>query len=471
MKLTFHGAAQTVTGSQHLLEVNDHRILLDCGLYQGKRKESDRRNRNLPFDPASIDVLVLSHAHIDHSGNIPNLVKAGFKGDVVCTFATRDLCAAMLRDSGHIQERDAEYVNKKRLKRGEPPVEPIYTEEDAIRSLDHFLAIGYERPYTLLPGVTLTFYDAGHMLGSAIVALDIVDEAAGRNLRLVFSGDLGRPDTPILRDPTRLDAADVLIMESTYGGRTHPPIDESEKELEQAINETYQRGGKVIIPAFAVGRTQQLVYTLNRLFHARDIPDMPIFVDSPLAVNVTNVFRLHPEAYDRETLDYMTTKDPDGEVFGFSKLRYVRHVEQSKELNFLSEPAVIVSASGMVEHGRILHHVKNNVEDPNSTILIVGWQAPNTLGRRLVERAGEVRIFGETYKRRAQVRVLNGFSGHADHDGLLNWVRALRRRPEHVFLVHGEPDAAKALAAGLKDDLGFKSGQVRIPAMHQIFEV
>jgi metallo-beta-lactamase family protein len=471
MKITFHGAAQTVTGSQHLLEVNGHRILLDCGLYQGRRKESEQRNRNLPFDPASIDVLVLSHAHIDHSGNIPNLVKAGFKGDVVCTFATRDLCAAMLRDSGNIQERDAEYVNKKRLKRGEPPVDPLYTEEDAIHSLGCFLAIGYERPYTLLPSVTLTFYDAGHMLGSAMVALDIADEEAGRDLRLVFSGDVGRPGTPILRDPTRLDAADVVIMESTYGGRTHPPIDASEKELEEAINETYKRGGKVIIPAFAVGRTQQLVYTLNKLFHAHDIPDMPIFVDSPLAVNVTNVFRLHPEAYDRETLDYMTREDPDGDVFGFPRLRYVRQVEQSKELNFLREPAVIISASGMIEHGRILHHVKNNVGDPRSTILIVGWQAPDTLGRKLVEGAREVRIFGETYQRQAQVRVLNGFSGHADHDGLLNWMRAFRHRPGRVFLVHGEPDSAEALAAGLKGDLGFKPNQVHIPAMHQVFKV
>ena len=470
MKITFHGAAQTVTGSQHLVEVDGHRILLDCGLYQGSRKESDRRNRNLPFDPASVDVLVLSHAHIDHSGNIPNLIKAGFKGDVVCTFATRDLCAAMLRDSGNIQERDVEYVNKKRLRRGEPPVEPIYTEEDAIHALGCFLAIGYERPYTLLPGVTLTFYDAGHMLGSAMVALDFADDE-GRDRRLVFSGDVGRPDTPILRDPARLDAADVVIMESTYGGRTHPPIDESEKELEQAINETYRRGGKVIIPAFAVGRTQQLVYTLNKLFHAHDIPDMPIFVDSPLAVNVTNVFRLHPEAYDRETLDYMTKEDPDGDVFGFPRLRYVRQVEQSKELNFLREPAVIISASGMIEHGRILHHVKNNIEDPRSMILIVGWQAPDTLGRSLVEGASEVRIFGETYQRRAQVRVLNGFSGHADHDGLLNWVRAFQRRPEQIFLVHGELESAEALAAGLRDDLGYKPGQVRIPAMHQVFKV
>ena len=470
MKITFHGAARTVTGSQHLIEVNGHQLLLDCGLYQGSRKESDRRNRNLPFDPASVDVLVLSHAHIDHSGNIPNLIKAGFKGDVVCTFATRDLCAAMLRDSGNIQERDVEYVNKKRLRRGEPPVEPIYTEEDAIHALGCFLAIGYERPYTLLPGVTLTFYDAGHMLGSAMVALDFADDE-GRDRRLVFSGDVGRPDTPILRDPARLDAADVVIMESTYGGRTHPPIDESEKELEQAINETYRRGGKVIIPAFAVGRTQQLVYTLNKLFHAHDIPDMPIFVDSPLAVNVTNVFRLHPEAYDRETLDYMTKEDPDGDVFGFPRLRYVRQVEQSKELNFLREPAVIISASGMVEHGRILHHVKNNIEDPRSMILIVGWQAPDTLGRSLVEGASEVRIFGETYQRRAQVRVLNGFSGHADHDGLLNWVRAFQRRPEQIFLVHGELESAEALAAGLKDDLGYKPGQVRIPAMHQVFKV
>ena len=351
MRISFHGAAQTVTGSQHLVEVNGKRILLDCGLFQGRRADARKRNRNFPFDPTSIDAMVLSHAHIDHSGNIPNLCKQGFDGNIVATPATRDLCAAMLRDSGHIQERDAEYVNRKRDK-GEPPVEPIYTEVDAINSLKHFLTIHYERTYQLMPGVTVTFYDAGHMLGSAIVALDIEDEDEKRDIRLVFSGDLGRPTMPLLRSLTKLDEADVLIMESTYGGRHHPPIAESEADLKKVINETCKRGGKVIVPAFAVGRTQQLVYYLNRLYHGEEIPtDLPVFVDSPLAVNVTDIFRLHPDAYNDDTLNYLTNEDPDGDIFGFPRLKYIRHVEDSKALNDLKEPAVIISASGMAEFG------------------------------------------------------------------------------------------------------------------------
>lgn len=465
MKITFHGAAQTVTGSQHLIEVNGNRILLDCGLYQGKRKESYERNKRLPFDASSVDVLVLSHAHIDHSGNIPNLVSSGFQGDIICTFATRDLCSAMLRDSGHIQEKDAEYVNKKRERRGEPPVEPIYTQMDAIRSLSWFIGMGYGRPRLLTPDITLTLCDAGHMLGSAIVVLDIADHETRRDLRLVFSGDLGRPGIPILRDPATLDEADVLLLESTYGGRFHPSPEESEEELKDVVIRTYNRGGKVIIPAFAVGRTQELVCALNRLHHSQAIPNVPVFVDSPLAVDVTNIFRLHPEAYNEKTVLYMTEEDPDGDIFGFSRLRYVRQAEQSKELNSLREPAIIISASGMAEHGRILHHLKNNIEDPHNTVLIVGWQAPDTLGRRLVEKAETVRIFGEEYHRRSEVVVLNGFSGHADHKNLVEWAGAFKRRPEQVFLVHGEPDAAARLADSLQAEVGYRS--VEIPSLHQ----
>ena len=470
MRLTFHGAAETVTGSQHLLEVNGQRILLDCWLFQGRRQEIYDRNRNLPFEATSIDAMVLSHAHIDHSGNIPNLVKSGFKGSIVCTFATRDLCAAMLRDSGMIQERDVEYVNKKRKRKGEPPIEPIYTQVDAIRALGSFVGIGYERPYELGPGITVTLYDAGHMLGSSIVVLDIDDQETGEQRRVVFSGDLGRPEMPILRDPVFLHEADVVIVESTYGGRTHPPLEESEEDLEDLIVRTYKRGGKLLIPAFAVGRTQQIVYTLNKLHHARDIPDLPVFVDSPLAVNITDIFRLHPEAYNDETMEYLAYTDPDGDIFGFPKLRYVRQVEQSKEINFVRGPAVIISASGMVEHGRILHHLKNNIDDPNSVVLIVGWQAPHTLGRRLVDRDENVRIFGEEYRRLIRVEVLNGFSGHADHEGLVEWVGKFdRERLKHVFLVHGESEAAHALAAALRDDLHVKN--VEIPELHQSFEL
>ncbi|MBP8974639.1 MAG: MBL fold metallo-hydrolase, partial [Anaerolineae bacterium] len=317
MNLTFHGAVRTVTGSQHLIEVNGQRLLLDCGLYQGARRESFERNRNLPFDAASIDVMVLSHAHIDHSGNIPNLVKAGFRGDIVCTFATRDLCSTMLLDSAYIHERDAEFVNKKRARRNEPPIQPLYTANDAVTSLEYFNAIGYHRPRQILPGVTVTLLDAGHMLGSTIVVLDIEDRDTGRDVRLVFSGDLGREGIPIIRDPETVEHADVLILESTYGGCHHEPYQDSEKRLEQIVRQTYRRGGALIIPAFAVGRTQQLVYSLHKMMVARDIPMLPVFVDSPLAINATAVFRLHPEAYDAEIRQFMLD---EGDPFGFDSL-------------------------------------------------------------------------------------------------------------------------------------------------------
>ena len=466
MKITFHGAARTVTGSQHLIEVNDQRLLLDCGLYQGSRKEAFDRNRNLPFDAASVDAMILSHAHIDHSGNIPNLVKSGFRGDVMCTFATRDLCSTMLLDSAHIQERDVEFVNKKRARQGEPPVEPIYNVEDAVNALEYFNAVGYHRQREVLPGIYVTFLDAGHMLGSAIVVLDIEDRDANRDVRLVFSGDLGRKGIPIIRDPEYVDHADVLIMESTYGNRTHEPYFDSEKKLERIINETYKRGGAIIIPAFAVGRTQQLVYTLHKLMVAHDIPRLPVYVDSPLAINTTSVFRLHPEAYDAEIREFMLS---EGDPFGFDSLRYARSVEQSKELNFLREPFIVISASGMAEHGRVLHHLRNRIGDPENTILIVGWQAPNTLGRRLVEGEKVVRIFGEEHKVRARVEVINGFSGHADRNELLEWTGAINKRPRRTFLVHGEEASAFALRDALQDELGFE--EVAVPEMQQSFTV
>jgi len=466
MKITFHGAARTVTGSQHLIEVNDQRILLDCGLYQGKRAESRARNLHLPFEPASIDAMVLSHAHIDHSGNIPTLVKNGFKGDIVCTFATRDLCSTMLMDSGSIHERDAEFLNKKRARSGEPPIEPLYTIEDAVNSLESFAAVGYHRQREIAPGVHVTFLDAGHMLGSAIVALDIEDRDAGRDVRLVFSGDLGRAETPILRDPETVSHADVLLLESTYGSREHEAVFDSEKKLERVVNETYRRGGALIVPAFAVGRTQQLVYTLHRMIVQRDIPAVPIFVDSPLAINATSVFRLHPEAYDDEIRAFMLA---EGDPFGFDTLIYTRSVEQSKELNFRRDPFVVISASGMAETGRILHHLRNRIEDPKNTVLIVGWQAPDTLGRRLVDGVSPVRIFGEEYTVRAQIEMINGFSGHADRSELIAWARAIAKRPRRTFLVHGELDSAEALAQGLRDEAGYEN--VAIPELHQSFSV
>jgi metallo-beta-lactamase family protein len=450
----------------HLLTANGSRILLDCGLFQGRRQESFERNRTLPFEARSIDTLVLSHAHIDHSGNIPTLVKNGFKGNIYATPASRDLCSAMLRDSGHIQEYDAQFVNKKRARKGLPPVEPLYTIEDATASLRQFIGLGYDRPLSIAPGVTLTFRDAGHILGSAIVVLDI--EKDRNTQRLVFTGDLGRKGMPILKDPVVVQNVDYYISESTYGDRVHDPIETTNKELRDVVVDTHRRGGKVIVPAFSVGRTQELVYALHRLTKARDIPSLPIFVDSPLSVNVTEIFRLHPECFDQEVNQFLASsngRDP----FGFHRLTYVRSVEGSKELNFLREPAIIISASGMCEAGRILHHLKNNIEDPRNTVLIVGWQAPHTLGRRLVEHRPTVKIFGEEYSLKARVETINGFSAHADRTELLEYVQQMGAgRLKIAFVVHGEEPSSLALADGLRE-LGVK--HVTVPKPGETIEL
>lgn len=464
MQITFHGAARTVTGSQHLLEVNGKRILLDCGTYQGKRSEARQRNAHLPFDPKTIDLVILSHAHIDHSGNLPSLVKGGFQGEIICTYATRDLCTSMLQDSGHIQERDAEYVNRKVHKHGEPPVEPIYTLEDAIKTLNYFYPMPYDRSREIAPGISVTLIDAGHMLGSATVCLYIEDQTTKRPVRLVFSGDIGRAGLPIIRDPHTVDAADILIMESTYGDRTHPPAEDTENMLGQIINRTYQRGGAVVIPSFAVGRTQQLVYTFQKLVADNRIPALPIYVDSPLAVSVSSTFRNHPECYDDEILDYMRIySDPD--PFEFYNLTYTRSVEESKALNTKTDPFIVISASGMMEAGRILHHLRNRISDPKNTILIVGWQAPNTLGRRLVDKEKQVKIFGEPHTVRAEVVKLNGLSGHADSNELVAWARAIQQPPQQTYLVHGEVEPATHLAKRLQNEVGLS--KVHVPNLHE----
>jgi metallo-beta-lactamase family protein len=459
MQLTFHGAVNTVTGSKHLLEVNGTKILLDCGFFQGRRAESYEQNQHFPFDASEIDILILSHAHIDHSGAIPNLIKRGFTGDIICTSATRDLCATMLPDSGYIQERDVEYINKHRKRKKLPLVEPIYTQADAHDALNYFTTRNYHRPREIAKGVTLTFHDAGHMLGSAITQLDIIDHDDNREKCLVFSGDLGREGIPIIRDPEVLHGCDILIMESTYGNRTHEPYFDSQKKLERIVTETYQKGGSIIMPSFAVGRTQQLVFTLHQLMEAGDIPRIPIFVDSPLAIDATAVFRLHPEVYDDEIRAFM---EANGNPFGFDDLTYVRKHADSKRLNFLRDPCIIISASGMAEFGRILHHLANRIGDPNNTILITGWQAPYTLGRRLVDGAEQVRIFGKEFERKAKVEVLNGFSGHADQNELTSWVGAMHQRPERVFLVHGELDSAQNLQRILENK--FFDMRVTIPS-------
>jgi metallo-beta-lactamase family protein len=454
MKLTFLGAAQTVTGSMHLLEVNGHRLLLDCGLYQGHRREAFERNRGFPFDPDTIDALILSHAHIDHSGNIPSLVRHGFRGEIFTTSATRDLCGTMLLDSAHIQEKDAEYLNK-RHKHG-TKVEPLYTMRDAVASLAFFHGVSYHRPFTPIPGVTAEFLDAGHILGSAITIMDINEE--GRETRLVFTGDLGRDGLAVIRDPERVYKADYLISESTYGGRSRHPADDIEQELQDVVTHTARKGGKVIIPAFSVGRTQEIVYNLHQLADAGRIPEIPIFVDSPLSTNVTEVFRHHADCYDEETCKLL---QDSGDPFGFGLLHYTRDVDESKRLNNTNVPCVIISASGMCETGRILHHLKNAITEPKNTILIVSFQAEGTLGQRLVERQQQVSIFGHQYTRRAEVAVINGFSAHADKDELLAWMANFDDDLKRVFLVHGNLDQAEMLAGGIKEQ---REVPVTIPA-------
>ena len=467
MKLTFHGATREVTGSMHLLEVNDRRILLECGLYQGRRADTYKRNLNFPFDPASIDTLVLSHAHIDHSGNIPNLVKQGFKGNIWCTSATRNLSTYMLLDSGHIQEQDVLYLNKKKRRKGEPPVEPIYTRQDAQESLDQFIGVGLYRSVTIADGVDLTFHNAGHILGATIVQLDVEERSSGNRRRIVFSGDLGRKDVSILNQPDPLTETDILIMESTYGNRLHEPYVQAAKKLRRIVNETARRGGKVIIPSFAVGRTQEIVYALNKLDAQGDIPTLPVYVDSPLAVNATDVFRMHPEAWNPEVQEFLV-EGRRRSPFDYAEVEYVRNVRRSKQLNNLYTPAVIISASGMAESGRILHHLKNNIGDPANTILIVSFMAEHTLGRRIKDGAKQVRIFGEEYDVRANVESIDGYSAHADQTELLGWADSFdRSRLQQMFLVHGEADAAETLATKLRAQ---DMDPITIPRLHQSFE-
>jgi len=463
MRITFHGAARAVTGSRHLIEVNGYRILLDCGLFQGRRDEAELRNREYPFDPAAVDALVLSHAHIDHSGAIPALIKQGFRGTVHATLATADLCSYMLRDSGHIQEKDAEFANKRMARRGNhhAPREPLYTVADAERALTHFSAHAYYRPFQILPGISVTFHDAGHILGSAIVRLDLEEE--GRARSIVFSGDLGRPRLPIIRDPDRVAVDDVLIMESTYGDREHESIEDAAGRLAGIVNLVAGRKGKLIIPAFAVGRTQEIVYELMILLRDGKIPAVPIFVDSPLAVNATEVFGRHPECFDEEIRAIL--RGP-GDPFGLSRMHYLVSVEESMALNTAPGPCIIISASGMMEAGRILHHLRNSVADPRNAILIVGFQAENTLGRRLLRGDKEVNIFGEPHAVEAEVYVMNEYSAHADRDELLAWCRGNHGQPADLFVVHGEEEQALALAGHLRAE---GPARVHVPRLHEAF--
>ncbi len=459
MRITFWGAARTVTGSMHEVRVNGKRFILDCGLYQGRRKEAAERNNVFPFPPSALDGVILSHAHLDHTGNVPTLVKKGFRGPIYATPATVDLCAAMLKDSGHIQEKDAAWLNKRQQRRkalgvaaGNGEVEPLYTEEDAGKAMEHFCPVPVYTLTELAPELSYEALDAGHILGSSAVLLHC--QCGGRRIEAAYSGDVGRPNQVIVRDPDRLPGIDYLIMESTYGDRLHHDTESVEKKLADAVNRACGRGGKIIVPAFAVGRTQQLIYLLHGLVDKKRIPSIPIFVDSPLAIETTKIFRKHAECYDAEASRYLlNNRDP----FGFPNLRYVSEVGESKALNDLRGPLMIISASGMCEAGRILHHLKNNIEDPRNIVLITGFMAENTLGRKIVEKMPEVPIFGEPYRLRAEVVKLNELSGHADQRELLAWLEPMAKGLKKIFLVHGEPAQSAALAKAIGERFGIET--------------
>ncbi len=446
MKITFYGGAREVTGSKHLIEADGKRLLLDCGLFQGHRDEANEKNRHLPFDPATLDAVILGHAHIDHSGNLPSLVKNGFQGPIYSTKPTDDLCQYMLADSAYLQERDVEFVNRKREKAGLPPIEPIYTLSDALEAVHQFVPRAYSHWFAVTPSIKAIFRDAGHILGSAIVELAIGGPTNCH--RIAYVVDLGRKNLPLLKDPEQVKAADTLIIESTYGNRLHEPIENAKAELAEVVNETIRRGGKLLIPSFAMERTQEIIYFLHELHLENRIPNIPIIIDSPLAINVTQVFRRNLSFLDKAAQELIAERE---DPFGFGKVRYTRLVEDSKKLNNDPRPMIIISASGMCEAGRILHHLRNNIGDKRNTILAVGYMAENTLGRKIIDHINPVKIFGEEHQVRAQVKVLNSFSAHADKDDLVKYVKRCGKRLKRVFIVHGEEQQSLEFQTALKE--------------------
>ena len=460
MKISFLGAAREVTGSKHLITTkHGKKLLLDCGMYQGKGMETDSLIRNLGFDPASIDHIILTHAHIDHSGLIPYIYKLGFKGSVICTSATRDLCAHMLADAGYIQEHDTRTFNKKLSRKGKEPVEPLFTKEDASECMELFIGVAYNRKLTIDPYLRVKFTNTGHMLGSAVANIEIIEDGVTR--RIAYTGDIGRLSSRILRSPDPFPQAEILITESTYGNRLHSGWSQSEEELLEVVDETcIKKGGKLIIPSFSVGRTQEIVYTLNNLFNEKRLPLVDIFVDSPLALNVTEVFRLHPECFNGQVLDVMD-KDPD--PFGFNSLHYIRSHEESKKLNSHKKPCIIISASGMMEAGRVKHHLANNISDPRNTILAVGYCSPTTLGARILRGDKTVSIHGNPYLVRADVKRIESFSGHGDYEEMIGFLNCQDKEAlKHVFLVHGEYEAQTFYKVQLEKE-GYNN--ISIPAV------
>jgi metallo-beta-lactamase family protein len=461
--LTSFGGAREVTGSRHLLATEKARVLVDCGMFQGRREEAYEKNRHLAFSAYSLAACVNTHGHLDHCGAYPILVREGFSGDILATPATRDIAGLVLLDSARIQAHDARFLERQQGKRPQPwrkVYPPLYSEKEAQEALDRYVTAAYHRPFPLAPGITATLYDAGHILGSALVHMEVQDGA--EPLSVGFTGDLGRAGLPILRDPELLPPVDYLICESTYGDRLHDDIGTAEDELAQVIRETAAKGGRVIIPAFAVERTQELIYCLHRLHDAGRIPSIPVFVDSPMAVSATAIFRAHPECFDSQTVEQFL--DNGASPFAFDSLTYVTRPEDSKRLNDLAVPCIIIASAGMCEAGRILHHLRNGVGDPRNTVLIVGFMAENTLGRALADRRPEVTIFGEKHPLRARVKILNAFSAHADYREIGNYVSRLdARRLKAVFLVHGEPAAQEALRRHLLG-LGAPKAAILSPA-------
>lgn len=446
MFLEFYGAAGQVTGSLHRVNVNGADVLLDCGLFQGHRNESNALNRQVPRWAVGAACAVLSHAHLDHSGNLPSLVKSGFEGNIFCTPATRDLCSVMLRDSAVIQESDARYLNK-RAKKGDAPVEPLYGVRDAEATVAQMISVPYHRPMTVAPGATLTFFDAGHVLGSAMVQLDLKE--AGKSTRLLFTGDVGRAELPLLQSPEVVEGVDLLLMESTYGDRDHPPFDAIDDELARIINETVARGGRVFIPTFALERAQEVLFALERLHERGKAPDVPIYIDSPLAIAVTEIYKLHPDALDESVRRRIIERN---DPFSPPGLHYVSDARDSKSLQISGKPCVVIAGSGMCEGGRILHHFREGLGDPRNAVVVVGFMAQHTLGRRLVEGRREVKIFGVEREVRATVHELNGLSAHAGRRDLVALVRAALKvgNVRRVALVHGEDQARDALKSELE---------------------
>jgi metallo-beta-lactamase family protein len=459
LRIAFEGAARTVTGSRHWIQWGERGWLFDCGLFQGHRAEADRVNRRFRFDPAGLDSVVVSHAHLDHIGNLPTLVGAGFAGPIHATTATADLARVMLPDSAFLMEKDFEHLRKHgRI----PSATPLYTPADVERTLSSLRTNRYHQPWDLLEDVRVEAYDAGHILGSALTVFEFKN-GQGR-FRLGMSGDLGRPDRPILRDPETHAGVDALVMESTYGDRLHPPAEETERQLAEVVRRTAERGGRLMIPAFAVGRTQEVVATLHTLTESRRIPELPIYVDSPLASRTTGVFRAHPECFDEETREAFDRRE--GEPFGFRRLRYVAGADESRALNDVRGAIIVVAASGMCEGGRILHHLKHGLGDARNTVLFVGFQGEGTLGRRLRDGATTVNILGEPVVCRAEIVGLDGFSAHADQSELAGWAASLKPAPKTIFLVHGEPGPAETLAQVLRQRIGC---DVIVPTLHQEF--